>query len=268
MRQFIVQNVPDKDGLVKIIGKDYRYLRQVLRVKNGDMLSVRFSDGTLKNTTVCSVDENLKNITLQLCETSGQSVTRGVQAQEVEGHFAQVDYWLFQYIAKPVKMELIIRQAVECGVKHIVPIAGEFSQKQNILAMESGKRERLERIIREARQQSGSPVETIVHPVVTTEQAISMWQEVQQAKGIVLYERNLNSLPLHKVVNGSAVKNAGVVVGCEGGISPSEIELLMKGSFIPVHFDVNILRCETASLYGIAAMQSALLENSVWQLRE
>ena len=115
MRQFIVQNVPDKDGLVKIIGKDYRYLRQVLRVKNGDMLSVRFSDGSLKNTTVCTVDENTKTITMQLCETSGQSVTRGVQAQEVEGHFAQVDYWLFQYIAKPVKMELIIRQAVECG---------------------------------------------------------------------------------------------------------------------------------------------------------
>ena len=268
MRQFIVQNSNCKNGIITLIGKDYRYLHQVLRVKPGDMLSVRFEDGTLNNTTVCSVDENAKKIVLQVCELSGQSVTRGVQAQEVENHFSNMEYWLFQYIAKPSKMELIIRQAVECGVKYIVPIAGEFSQKQNIDAMEGSKKERFERIIREARQQSGSPVATEILPVVTTEQACGLWKNQQDARGIVLYERNKDTQSLHSVFADSSIKKAAVVVGSEGGISPSEIELLSAGNFVPVHFDVNILRCETASLYGMAAVQSALLENTIWQLKE
>ena len=241
MRQFIVEKENVKNGLIELIGKDFRYLRQVLRVKKGDMLNVRLDDGSLQGTTVSFIDDSAKKITLQICESKENTITRGVQADQVGGFFSDRAFVLFQFIPKPQKFELIVRQATECGISHIVPVIGEFSDKNCLHMFEGAKKERFVRIIREARQQSGSPVETIVHPVVTTEQAISMWQKEQQSKGIVLYERSLNSLPLHKVVNGSAVKNAGVVVGCEGGISPSEIELLMKGSFIPVHFDVNIL---------------------------
>ena len=50
-----------------------------------------------------------------------------------------------------------------------------------------------------------------------------------------------------------------MAVGSEGGISPEEVKLLQeKGLFHPIHFAVNILRCETAALYGIAAVQSAI----------
>ena len=55
------------------------------------------------------------------------------------------------------------------------------------------------------------------------------------------------------------ITKIGIAVGNEGGISPSEIKLLNeKGFFSTIHFDVNILRCETAALYGIAAVQSAI----------
>ena len=38
MRQFILEKNPDKKGLVFIEGKDFRYLRQVLRAKVGDIV--------------------------------------------------------------------------------------------------------------------------------------------------------------------------------------------------------------------------------------
>ena len=51
-----------------------------------------------------------------------------------------------------------------------------------------------------------------------------------------------------------------IFCGNEGGISPDELELLTKKALLqPVHFSVNILRCETAALYGIAAVQTAIL---------
>lgn len=51
-----------------------------------------------------------------------------------------------------------------------------------------------------------------------------------------------------------------LAVGCEGGISPAEAQLLKANGFIPVHFAGNILRCETAAVYGIAALQNAAAE--------
>ena len=41
MRQLIIENKQIRKGLIELEGKDYRYLRQVLRVRPGDMISVR-----------------------------------------------------------------------------------------------------------------------------------------------------------------------------------------------------------------------------------
>ena len=192
MRQFVLEKNPDKKGIIILGGKDYRYLRQVLRVKTGDMVSVRLLDGTLKNSTVAKVDENQRTVTLQLCaDTScsagnagaSSSLTRGVQADEIQQTVEKnIEYWLFQFIPKPQKFEQIVRQATECGVKRIVPIIGEYSEKSSISALQwqGAKKERIDRIIKEARQQSGSPVNTVVEEPVSLERAIELWQKCQQ----------------------------------------------------------------------------------------
>lgn len=275
MRQFISSEFPDKKGFLRIYGKDFRYLRQVLRLKSGDMLAVRFSDGTLRNTTVCKIDENSREILVQVCgnpEKTGNScdddITRGTKAQEIQKSLPDTEYFLFQYIAKPVKMEQIIRQATECGVKFVVPVSGEFSQKQNVLSMQHSKKERLERIIREARQQSGSPVETEILEPLTTEEAVLFWKKnasslsaEEKNVAVALWERSEKTVSLKEIFDSEKnkkIKKIAIAVGCEGGISPEEIDALISAGFYAVHFPGNILRCETAALYGIAAVQSAL----------
>lgn len=274
MRQFIVSSVPDKNGIISVSGKDFRYLRQVLRVKIGDMINVRLSDGTLSNTTVCNILENQKQIQLQICQkgSDDESVTRGVQAEQISSANASIEYWLFQFIPKASKMEQIIRQVTECGIKNIVPVIGEYSQKNNVLAMESSKKDRFLRIVREARQQSGSPVETTILDAVSLKEAISLWNEETLADGekaaVVLWECCEQTKTVHEVLSKSDIKKVAIVIGSEGGISPSEIQELSLNGFIPIHFDTNILRCETAALYGIAAVQCALLENKKWEFKE
>lgn len=275
MRQFISSEFPDKKGFLRIYGKDFRYLRQVLRLKSGDMLAVRFSDGTLRNTTVCKIDENSREILVQICgnpEKTGNScdddITRGTKAQEIQKSLPDTEYFLFQYIAKPVKMEQIIRQATECGVKFVVPVSGEFSQKQNVLSMRHSKKERLERIVREARQQSGSPVETEILEPLTTEEAVLFWKKntsslsaEEKNVAVALWERSEKTVSLKEIFDAEKnkkIKKIAIAVGCEGGISPEEIDALISAGFYAVHFPGNILRCETAALYGIAAVQSAL----------
>ena len=279
MRQFIVENKQIRDGLIQLDGKDYRYLRQVLRVRAGDMISVRLPDGSLSNATVAKIDESSRRITLQLCAGTGETITRGVQADEITagaagaggaGGAGPVEYWLFQFLPRPQKFELIVRQATECGVAVIVPVIGEYTEKSSAQALAGAKRERLDRIIKEARQQSGSPVDTKVLEPMSLEKAVELWgtstplSDRGESVAFVLSERddcsgNLRS-GVEKAGGLEKIKRAAIAVGSEGGISPDEVRLLEeKGLFVPVHFAVNILRCETAALYGIAAVQSMIL---------
>ena len=274
MRQFIVENKQIRDGLIQLEGKDYRYLRQVLRVRAGDMISVRLPDGSLNNATVAKIDESSRRITLQLCAGTGETITRGVQADEIAGGVAaagagQVEYWLFQFLPRPQKFELIVRQATECGVAVIIPVIGEYTEKSSAQALAGAKRERLDRIIKEARQQSGSPVDTKVLEPMSLEKAVELWgtstplSDRGESVAFVLSERGDCDGNLRATVQkADTIKRAAIAVGSEGGISPDEVRLLEeKGLFVPVHFAVNILRCETAALYGIAAVQCEIMQS-------
>lgn len=266
MRQFILEKNPDKKGLIVISGKDFRYLRQVLRVKTGDMINVRLPDGNLKNSTVAQIDEQSKKITIQLCADSGKSITRGVQADQIEKETEdkeeKLEYWLLQFIPKPQKFEQIVRQATECGVAKIIPVIGEYSEKSAVSALSESKAERLDRIIKEARQQSGSPVNTTIEKPVLLEDAVKLWCDNRNegSVGFVLSERDEGNGTISDIIkNRKELKTICIAVGSEGGISPAELDTLVKeAGFNPIHFSTNILRCETAALYGIAAVQTAV----------
>ena len=272
MRQLIINKNPDKKGLVIIEGKDFHYLRQVLRVKAGDMVTLRLPDGTQCNSTAAKIDDSAKKITLQVCATLRQAQgPQDVIASEARLSTNEILYSLFQFIPKPQKLELIVRQATECGVKNIIPVISEYAQKGNVDALMGNKKDRLQRIVREARQQSGSPTDTTVFEPVTVEQAAELWIKMKEeaggeekTAGFVLSERSvdgaLRSLRQAQGPQDAATPLAvAIFCGNEGGISPDELELLVKKALLcPVHFSVNILRCETAALYGIAAIQTAI----------
>lgn len=274
MRQFILEKNPDKNGIVILSGKDFKYLHQVLRIKNGDMLNASLPDGSLQNFTVANVDYKARKIILQICADSSfsKNITRGVSATEILQDSVYTEYWLFQFIPRFQKLEQIVKQATECGVKKILLINGDYTEKSSIQALSEGKKERLEKIIKEARQQSGSPVQTEFTSVLSLNEAINLWNDYitrnnlssENVCSMVLSERNENTVFVEALVKEKkSVKLAGVAVGNEGGLSPEEVESLVKdGKFLPVHFSGNILRCETASLYGIASAQILINENN------
>ena len=263
MRQFLSDAAPDEKGLIAVSGKSFTHLCRVLRAKPGDMLAVRVPGGFLLSMTVARIDDVRGIAVLQKCGLGVASVARGVGAADIDKDRRAVEYTLFQFIAKPQKMELIVRQACECGVKTIVPVAGEYSQKGSIASL-AGKAERFARIIKEAREQSGSPVETSVAETADVRGACEVWRRMSEkarntSAAVVLSERNDFCVPFSDALF-AGVTHAAIAVGCEGGISPDEMAALRNAGFASVHFAGNILRCETAALYGIAALQTALAE--------
>ena len=250
MRQFVSTVNPDKKGLIEINGKDFRYLKQVLRLSVGDMLYVRLPDGKLSGTTVAKIDENRRAVTLQVCDSVLEVLKEEGESQSE--YCPETNLYLFQFIAKSSKMDLIVRQAAECGVLKIIPVTGKFTQNGG--AEKNFRNSRYERIVKEARQQSGSPVSTEIAETLTLDDAC------------VLYERSKKTKNLYEAIPDSEkIKNCAVFCGAEGGISPEEIEILSKNGIVPVHFETNILRCETAALYGIACVQNAVTGRKIWQ---
>lgn len=262
MRQFIAAAMPDSGGKLTLTGKDFRYLHQVLRLQPGDAIHVRLPSGSLQTMAIDSVGS--RSISLSVCPKDETQET-GVTAAELEasGDLNRIPLWLFQFMPKAQKMDLIVRQAAELGAARIVPILGASCQKEAALQ----RADRWERIIREARQQSGSPVETRISRPCSLTEALNLWKDSCGVSpcGIILYERNQSTKAFHQALDISVPSLAGLVVGCEGGITTHEVQFLVDAGFAPVHLDTNILRAETAALYGLAVLQNLLTERQLWQ---
>lgn len=250
MRQFVSREFPDERGLLVARENDWRHLRKVLRARPGDMIRVRLPDSSQAGATVCKIDDAARSVTMQLCaESRGESQARA----------EKIGCSLFQFIARPQKMEIIAREAVECGASEIIPVIGEFSQKSSVDAFLS-RRARIERVVKEAMEQSGAPFPVAIREPVSASGAAALWTRETQALApsesfaIMLSERE--APPAFGNGAKACAKKTAVAVGCEGGVSESELETFSGAGFVPVHFNCNIMRCETAVVYGIAALQT------------
>lgn len=268
MRQFLLPFPPDT-GRVTVSGRDYRYLVQVLRLKNGDRFDGRLPDGKLCSLEVCNIDSKKKTVLLVVREAvSTDCLLPGENMPPPQLPYNFPVIILFQWMLKGQKMDTVVRQCTETGVSIIVPVAGERSVVAN---METGKREdRWNRIIREARQQSGSPVPTTVHTVILPEDVPGTMASLAGDKKYCAFlctEAPLALKSLHQyLVHGAGT--VALVNGPEGGLTAGETEQLVRAGFYPVHFQTNILRAETCALYGIAAVQNALTELETWRFKD
>jgi 16S rRNA (uracil1498-N3)-methyltransferase len=283
MRQFVLAVPPDRNGSATLAERDYRYLAQVLRKTAGDRIEVRLPDGTLALMRIARLDRNAKTVSLVLenvavsagfspgsdnAAGSGLAVGSSMPAiPEVPEGFPPLI--LFQWILKGPRMDQVVRQATETGVSLIVPVAGERCLSSEADNVGGGKTGRWDRIVREALQQSGSPVVTRVLPPIAPAALGDLWRSLAgpRSAALVLTEAPLARRSLHEYLDTVSGPTA-IAVGPEGGMTARELALLEEAGFACVHFKTNILRAETAALYGIAAVQATLLESGNWQLKE
>ena len=133
---------------------------------------------------------------------------------------------------------------------------------------------------RTCKGQCGSAVNTSVAPVTAVGDVpqvladdggrsvnlLLMLDEIE-GSGKTLHEHVLAAKNACAAAGGGAgAFKAALAVGPEGGMTADERSSLETGGFVGVHFNTNILRAETAALYGMAALQNAIMELEKWQL--
>ena len=277
MKQFIIEQEPDSNGMLTLSGKAFAYLVKVRRMREGDTLYALLPQSGAADMVIDSINTVKKTLRvkrqtapLSASGTTASLATDGTTNQAANRSRASAapaaaELVLLQWVLKGSKTDTIIRQATEAGVRAVLPVIGEFSvaKKQNPAQLE-----RFRRIIKEARQQSGSPVNTVVmEPVPLAEALNTLKTLVPEASTVFVQcsEAAEASIGFHQLL---AEKPSHIVlaIGAEGGISPAEAAVLREAAFQTVHFKTNVLRAETAALYAIAAAQTTINEADQWQL--
>lgn len=148
----------------------------------------------------------------------------------------QREITLYCAILKRENFEWVAQKAVEVGVRRIVPVVTERTIKKDIRA------DRLQKIIKEAAEQSGRGVLPTLHPAVSFEQALVDAQAY--AMGIFFD----GSGPTFEATTLPGNESVGIFIGPEGGWSEKELQLAEKAGLHIGSLGDLTMRAETAAI--------------------
>ncbi|MBO4388850.1 MAG: 16S rRNA (uracil(1498)-N(3))-methyltransferase [Spirochaetales bacterium] len=228
----------------KITGKDARYLWSVLRLPVGQNITARDAGGRFWNLLLVSGSSSACTVNTSPL----QAPKENTDALPCCGELVPIT--LYQCLTKPRKLEQIVRQATEIGVDRIVLVRSRFS------CTEPFRQERLSAQLKEAIQQSGSTVTTRIEGPIE----ISAVPSDASACPTPLFFHQTSLKDQRTIAQAlDSLKSPGaVLIGPEGGLDDDECTLLRNGGWEPVLLQTNILRAETAAVYALALVQTAL----------
>ena len=175
MRQVICPKGPNLFGQVILEKEQYQHLILSLRKKVGECLNLRLPSGILVEAKITKIENNKIICTIT-------SEIKEVKTKEVY-------FILLQWELKGDKMSLVIRQATEIGLTHIIPIIGERSipRKKN-----EKEKERREKIINSGIEQSGSSIKTELFSSLSLSKALILLETIlkgKNARKLIAYEK-------------------------------------------------------------------------------
>lgn len=156
--------------------------------------------------------------------------------------------------------EFVLEKSVELGVTSVQPLLSDFSYVRDKRDYSSSKRDRLQKIIRSATEQSGrGPLLNLEEPQSLQEFAGAFNPSGGRA-GLFAYE-GVSALDVRtelQRLKSPALSEIWLFVGSEGGFSESEVEFMRQKGLPPVTIGEQILRVDTACLALVSVIKYEL----------
>jgi len=233
----------ETDRSLELGEEDRRYLKTVLRLKEGDRLVVFDGRGSEYGTRIEEWGEHSVSLAVldrQHVDFPGRKIT------------------LAQSLPKGTKMDFIIQKATELGVSRIVPFVSSRSIPRLTNEKAAARHKRWRRIAIEAAKQCGRATVPELSELSGFEDMLDL--SGKDSPGIILWEGEI-SRGLKAVLTEATEREKGdffFIVGPEGGFSWQEIETARLKGFTTASLGRNILRTETASLVILSILQYEL----------
>lgn len=238
MHNFFIDKTKVVGDLVNIDGEHFNHISSVLRMEVGDEFLVSFDNSC----HLCCITEIFAS-----------SLTAKIIQKDYLDSSLSIDLYLFQGLPKSDKLELIIQKAVELGVKEIVPVQMERSIAKIEQNKIKQKTQRFNAIAESAAEQSKRNL------VPTVSEPLSFKLALEKAKELdillVPYENQKGILSTKEAL--SLIKKGdkvGIMIGPEGGFSPTEIDLAKQCGGHLISLGKRILRTETAAITALSML--------------
>lgn len=232
MYNFFVEPSQIQGNDIVIMGNDVNHIRNVLRMKVGEELSVSNGmDGKEYRCGIEAFEEDRVLCKLRFVKEDGMELPAKV--------------YLFQGLPKADKMELIIQKAVELGVHEIIPVA----TKRAVVKLDEKKAK--SKIVRWQAISEAAAKQSKRREIPEIKQVMSIKEAIQYAS-----EMDIKLIPYELAEGMSTTKQlissiregqtVAVFIGPEGGFEETEIEAAMAAGIQPITLGKRILRTETA----------------------
>jgi len=234
MYHFFVEKKNISDKQIIIEGKDHNHIKNVLRMREGEEISV----GTGED------DDEYRCLIERFEDERVICKLMFVKRADVE---LESKVYLYQCLPKADKMELVIQKCVELGVSEVIPVASKRCVVKLDDKKAQNKTDRWQAIAEAAGKQSKRAIVPFIGHVMSFKDAL---KDASKADIKLIPYELYDSLDESKKVfeNIKPGKDIAFIIGPEGGFEEDEVKAAMEEGFVPVSLGKRILRTETASL--------------------
>ena len=246
MYQFFVEPNQICGKIITIEGSDVNHIKNVLRMKPGEEISVSNGmDGKEYRCGIVSMEEERIICELRFVKEDGMELSSRV--------------YLFQGLPKADKMELIIQKAVELGVHEIIPVATKRCVVKLDEKKAGSKIARWQAIAEAAAKQSKRRIVPQVCNVMTFAQALK--RASQMDVKLIPYELAEGMDKTKSIIaHLQPGQDIAIFIGPEGGFEEAEIDNALAAGIQPITLGKRILRTETAGFTIMAWIMYQLEE--------
>jgi len=246
MHRFYLPPDQCKTVTLTLTGREAHHAAQVLRLRNGDQITVLDGEGSLLLCDVTQVDRKLVQLSV-------------VERKTIPPLPARIT--LLQSLPKGKLMDSIVQKATELGVARIVPLLTEHIVSHLDEESASHKVEKWRQAGIEAIKQCGLPWLPEIESPVTPSQFIARNESFDLLLvGALENERR----HLREVLREFQARyerlpqNVGVWIGPEGDFTPDELASICDAGAQPITLGQNVLRVETAAIYCLSVLNHEL----------
>jgi 16S rRNA (uracil1498-N3)-methyltransferase len=224
------------NGSTQILDKDEaHHAIKVLRLKLGEVIKI--SDGVKKWVSGPIIEISKKELTISVSE---------------KGEFEEKspELVLVQAVTKSDRNKEMLELVVEAGVDRIIP----WQAERSISKWQSDSAQKWEITIKEACKQARQIRLPKLMPMLTTAGVVQLLNKDAQA--IVFHESAAEKFAQLQLTD--SLKSIFLVIGPEGGISPSELSIFENGGGKIFRLGETVLRSAHAGFAAISAVQTKL----------
>lgn len=232
MTRFFITDAQITGNQIFLNADDSRHIAKVLRLKTGDEILCPNGRGQLYRVVLQSLDP---------VQTVGEIVAATQEDSE-----PQLQITLAQCLPKGERWDFILQKCTELGVSNFQPLYSERTVVQIKTDEQAKKRERWQKIVQEAAEQSQRGKCPVVLEPISYERFLQRFASYDAV--LLAWEKEAANGLLPVLQSISQPQRIALIVGPEGGITSQEAASAIAAGAKSVSFGPRILRAETAAM--------------------